>query len=157
MTSRKDIELYIPDDQTATLYFTKEGPKDPETGKPTEITVLWMDVKADLTFDDRKVLFWEEDDLQDELDDDGNPVMDADGNVKKKPLGDEVVWDRLAPFVLDWSVGTRDGKGKPTKADPPSVAGGKQFGLISEVYVRQLLRDLRFRSTGKVSSDFLPM
>lgn len=155
MASRKDIDLYIPEEQTATLLFTKPGPDDPDTGKTTEVTVMWMEVKADLTFDDRSALFWDKDDLEDELDVDGNPVLDTDGQPKKKPLDDETIWDRLAPFVLNWSVGRRGEDGKPEPEPAPAVAGGKQFGLINPLYVQKLLNDLRFRSTGKLDTDFL--
>lgn len=156
MTSRKDIGLYIPEDQTATIYFTKQGPVDPESGKPTEVPVMWMEVKADLTFDDRKSLFWDEDELEDLLGEDGKPVLADDGKVAKQPLPIERVYDRLAPFVLDWSVGRKGEDGKPERVDPPSVGGPGQLALIHEAYVWELLRDLRFRSTGKVSTDFLP-
>lgn len=154
MASKRDIDLYIPGDQTATLLFTKKGEIDPETGEAKEIVVMWMDVKADLTFKDRERLFWDDSEHNIVKDDDGNPVLDKNGKTIKEPLPDEFVWDRLAPFVLDWSVGERV-NGKAVKIAPPAEAGGKQFELISPDYVRKLLADLRFRSTGKVDTDFL--
>lgn len=136
--ARKDIGLYIPEDQRATIYFTKRGEPHPETGEATEVTAMWMDVKSDLTFAERERLYF--------VNDDGTPM---------ETVPDELVCERLAPFVLDWSVGYRDDKGKAVKAPPPAEAGGEQFALISMVYVLQLLREMRNRSTGTVTIDFL--
>lgn len=153
--TRKPTELYIPEEQTATLLFTKDGDINPETGKPEEIVVMWMEVKADLTFADRERLFWTDDELDDRLDDDGNPVLDKDGKPVKATLTDDRIWERLAPFVLAWSVGRRDEKGNAVPVPPPAEAGPEQFKLINPQYVAKLLADLRYRSTGNVSSDFL--
>lgn len=155
MPTKTETPLYIPGEQVQTIYFTKPGGKDPDTGEEREIVMLWMDVKADLTFDERRRLFWDESDLPDKLDEHGEPVIGKDGKPEKLPKSQEEIWELLAPFVLDWSVGERI-KGKEVKVDPPAVAGGKQFGLIAEQYVIELMRDLRFRSTGAVKSDFLP-
>lgn len=155
MASRKDIGLYIPDEQTATILFTKKGDIDPETGEAAEVTVMWMEVKADLTFDDRQRLFWNEEELPQRRDEAGELVFDKNGKPVRDPRPDEEVWDVLAPFVLDWSVGQKDAKGKAVKVPPPAEAGGEQFGLINPTYVAKLLSDLRFRSSGKVSTDFL--
>lgn len=155
MASRKPTELYIPEEQTATILFTKNGETDPETGKSEDVVVMWMDVKADLTFNDRSSLFWDESELDDRLDDDGNVMLDKKGKPLKQPMQDEAIWERLAPFVLAWSVGERDKNGEAVPVPPPSEAGAQQFRLINPQYVAKLLADLRFRSTGDVSSDFL--
>lgn len=155
MATTKDMPLYIPGEQVATLLFTKKGDIDPDTGKAEEITVMWMEVKADLTFDDRAKLFWGEEDLTDRLDAEGNPMLDSEGKPMKQPLSDEDVWERLAPFVLNWSVGERDAKGNAHPVPPPAEGGPDQFRLIHPSYVAKLLADLRYRSAGQVSTDFL--
>lgn len=158
MPSKQDFDLYIPEDQTITLWFVREGMPD---DKPE----LWVDIRADLTFNERKALQETTQNLTAEIEDRlraenaKKPEEDQvdDQEIKRqaaRELQVEAVWDAIAPYVLDWSVGERI-DGKPVKIDPPAVAGGQQLALISESHVIRIINTLMVRSEGNVEVSFL--
>lgn len=141
--STKRTSLYIPQEQTITLWFVREGASD-------DTPELWVTVRADLTFDERGTLQAAIRDMLASV----RGRTDAEEGKETPEPDINPVWEAVAPFVLDWSVG-RLVKGKAVKVDPPAIAGGKQFALISETFVGHIVNHLLKRSEGQVELSFL--
>jgi hypothetical protein len=128
----KTPELYIPRQQTKTIWFMKEGDESDQV----ELSVT---IRADLLNDELETLVWPT------KDDDGEPIVIEIDDVR----------ERIAPFILDWNVGElRDGK--PVKADPPAVAGGEALEAIADAYTWRLLTEIKMHNLGVVKPAFLP-
>lgn len=62
-----------------------------------------------------------------------------------------VVWDMLAPYVVDWNYDDIDGEPLP----PPSEEGGRQFDYVTNGTFWKIWSDLMTRSSGAVQSKRL--
>lgn len=168
MTSfqKSEVTTYIPEQETITLWFVRKQTEMID-GVDTEVDVplFWADVRADITFAERER-------LQAAISERAKP-FEADLLEKnsKRPKADRVdealirrraqsmvtvnsLWDHIAPYVVAWSVGTVE-DGKPVLVDPPSVAGGQQFALISEEFTTRIFNHLWNQSHGDIDMDFL--
>lgn len=86
-------------------------------------------VRADLSFGEANTL-----------------TFDKDG---KTPMPE--VWEKLAPFVVDWNLDDIDGNPIPA----PAEAGGMQFDYVPMSIFWKIWNDLKWRSSGTVESKRL--
>lgn len=140
---KSQTTLYIAGEQVTTLYFVeKESDTTP---------LLWMDVRADLTFHERAG-------ISDAV---AHAIKAAEEDAREKhPNASETLISRLAivnilapevleavaPYVLDWSVGEMK-RGKPVKITPPAIGGADQLRYLPEACVSRLVTHLLGGST----------
>ena len=84
-------------------------------------------IRTNLTFSEIEALTWE----------DGDGVR-------------EVVWPLFAPYVVAWSLGGEDAKGKVTPMPPPAEAGPDQFQYIPPQLFWQIAKEIKLRNMGVI-------
>lgn len=160
--SKADVGVYVPTQETITLWFVrKETHDEVEVDKP----LFWVDVRADITFAERermqaaisdlsepiKQRLREENLARNEADRFTDAQIDRQASLEVEI---QDLWDVMAPFVLAWSVGEVV-DGKPVPVPPPSEAGGQQFRHIHDSFTGRIWLHLWTRSQGDVDVDFL--
>lgn len=60
------------------------------------------------------------------------------------------IWQRLAPWVLEWNIATRGANGQPVAVEAPAVGGGEVFSRVPNGLFRVLFFDVRRVNRGGI-------
>ncbi len=101
---------------------------------------VWMEVRDKDAEDDAPPLLVR---IRSEL-----SVAEADGLVFDKDTLTTAVWEKVAPFVIDWNLD--DDNGDPIPA--PAIGGGEQFRYINNAFFWQVFSYLKLNSGGQVEA-----
>lgn len=97
-----------------------------EEGETDDSQPFWARIRSNLTFGELEDLTWDQ----------GTPTVE--------------IWDKIAPYVVEWNAAALDDSGTVVDLEPPAVAGGEQFRLIPNNMFWKLLVDLKTRALGVV-------